>query len=316
MTVTQFKYALSISKYRSFSKASELLNITQPALTLQIKKLEEEIGFILFDRTRKPLLVTKEGGVFIQKATQILNQIDQLYGIAATLEEDIKGILTLGIIPTIAPYLTPLFMDDLIKNYPQLTLNIKELITEDIIGLLKTGELDAGIVATPLQTKGVEFKPLFYEKFYLYVSDKNNFYRRESIKMNELDFSDLWYLNEGNCFQNQVNALCQISGKIVQKQNLKYQSNSIESLRYIVEQRGGIAFIPELATLTVNSDREDMIKSIEGMQPVREISLVTSRFVSKQKLIDAFTEVLMENIPSNMKKIKGGMILDTEIVAD
>jgi len=316
MTINQFKYIRAISKYRSFSKASEMLGITQPALTLQVKKLEQEVGFMLFNRTQKPLSVTKEGEIFLQKTAQILNQIDQLQDLSATLELDIKGTLTLGIIPTIAPYLVPLFMDDLQINYPQLTVHIKELVTEDIIDLIKNGELDAGIVATPIQTKGVNFKTLLYEKFYLFVSEKNKLYSKPAIKVDEIALTELWYLNEGNCFQNQVNALCKISDKITEKQNLKYQSNSIESLRYIVEHRGGITFIPELATLTIPPDQEDMIKSINGLQPVREISLVTARFVAKQKLIDVFVEVLMKNIPLNMKKIKGDMILDTEIVTD
>lgn len=316
MTINQFKYVITIAKYRSFSKASELLGITQPALTLQVRKLEEEIGFSIFNRTTKPLSVTREGEIIVEKATQILGQVDQLYDIAGELEDEINGVLQIGIIPTIAPYITPLFIDDLIKNYPKLTLSIKELITEDIITSIKNGSIDAGIIATPVQAKGVEFKRLFYEKFYLFVSEKNSLYKKDTIRIDELELNDMWYLNEGNCFQNQVNALCKISSKFVEKQNLKYQSNSIESLRYIVEQRGGMTFIPELATLTVTPEEEDMIKSIDGLQPVREISLVTGRFVAKQKLIDAFLEVLMHNIPSKMVSLHSNMILDTEIITD
>lgn len=316
MTISQFKYVITIAKHRSFSKASELLGITQPALTLQVRKLEEEIGFSIFNRTTKPLSVTREGEIIVEKATQILSQVDQLYDIAGELEGEINGVLQIGIIPTIAPYITPLFIDDLIKNYPKLTLSIKELITEDIITSIKNGSIDAGIIATPVQAKGVKFKKLFYEKFYLFVSEKNSLYQKDAIRIDELELNNLWYLNEGNCFQNQVNALCKISSKIVEKQNLKYQSNSIESLRYIVEQRGGMTFIPELATLTVTPDEEDMIKSIEGLQPVREISLVTAKFVAKQKLIDAFLEVLMYNVPAKMKSMQSNMILDTEIITD
>ena len=313
MTINQLKYLMVISKHRSFSKASDELHVTQPALTLQIKNLEDEIGFKLFDRTKKPLTVTREGELFIKKASSVLMQLDDLQNVAIELEEEISGVLNIGIIPTIAPYLTPLFMDDLNKTYPDLQLMITELVTEDIIDKVKEGNLDIGIIATPVDAKGVNFKKLFYEKFYLFISDKNKLVAFDSIKISDLELSELWYLNEGNCFQNQVNTLCKISNKVTEKQSFKYQSNSIESLRYIVEHRGGMTFIPELATLTIPSEKEDLVKEIEGIQPVREISAVMAKFVAKQKLIDAFIDVVLRNIPGRMKEMKNNMILDTQI---
>lgn len=316
MTLAQLQYVEVVSRLRSFSKASKELHITQPALTLQIKKLEEELGFSIFNRTKMPLVITKEGEVFLKRAIQIIRLVDDLYDVAIELEEEISGTLNIGAIPTIAPYLTPVFMENLHKEYPKLRLSIKEQLTEEIITSVKNGEIDAGIIATPVQAKGVEFRTLFYEKFFLYVSDRSPFYKRESINLNEIDLSELWYLNEGNCFQNQVNAICEISNRISEKQNFRYQSNSIESLRYIVEYRGGMTFIPELATLTVSSEKEEMVKTLNGIQPVREISMVTAKFVSKQKLLDAFLEILMSNIPKGMKSVNKNMIVNTDIIAD
>lgn len=316
MTFAQLQYVEVVSRLRSFSKASKELHITQPALTLQIKKLEEELGFSIFNRTKMPLVITKEGEVFLKRAIQIIRLVDDLYDVAIELEEEISGTLNIGAIPTIAPYLTPVFMENLHKEYPKLRLSIKEQLTEEIITSVKNGEIDAGIIATPVQAKGVEFRTLFYEKFFLYVSDRSPFYKRESINLNEIDLSELWYLNEGNCFQNQVNAICEISNRISEKQNFRYQSNSIESLRYIVEYRGGMTFIPELATLTVSSEKEEMVKTLHGIQPVREISMVTAKFVSKQKLLDAFLEILMSNIPKGMKSVNNNMIVNTDIIAD
>ncbi|MDY6801745.1 MAG: LysR substrate-binding domain-containing protein [Bacteroidota bacterium] len=316
MTLNQLKYLVAIAKYRSFSKTAQNLGISQPALTSQIKKLEEEMGFVFFDRTKVPLGITYEGEVFFKRAQQVLKLTDDMYNIAIELEEEISGKLVIGAIPTIAPYLITVFMDDLQKLFPDLHLNIKELITEDIITQVKSGEIDAGIIATPVKSKGVVFQALFYEKFFLFVSENNKFYNLETINISQIDLNELWYLNEGNCFQNQVNTLCHISEKLAQQQNFKYQSNSIESLRYIVEQRGGVTFIPELATLGISSVNENMIKKIEGLQPVREISLVTTKFLSKQKLIDAFVKILLKNIPSRMKSLQKSMILDTQIIAD
>ncbi|MFO7829436.1 MAG: LysR substrate-binding domain-containing protein [Bacteroidales bacterium] len=315
MTFVQLKYLVAIARYRSFSKASQNLKISQPALTSQIKNLENEIGFAVFDRTKVPLAITPEGEVLIKRAEQILKLTDDMYDIAIELEEQISGKLTIGMIPTVAPYLTPVFMDDLSAKHPDLQLNIRELVTEDIILQVKNGELDAGIIATPVKAKGVEFLTLFYEKFFLFISDKNKLFNKDTININDIELNELWYLNEGNCFQNQVNALCEISDKVAQKQQLKYQSNSIESLRYIVLQRGGMTFIPELATLTVSTAEENMIKEIGGLKPVREISLVTTKFVSKRKLIDVFLEIMMKNIPSRMKSLQKNMILDTQIIA-
>lgn len=316
MTLNQLKYLVAIARYRSFSKTAQNLEISQPALTSQIKKLEEEMGFVIFDRTKVPLGITPEGEVFSKRAQQILKLADDMYNIAIELEEEISGKLVIGAIPTVAPYLTPVFMDDLQTLFPDLHLHIKELITEDIITQIKSGDIDAGIIATPIKSKGVVFQTLFYEKFFLFVSQNNKLYSHETINISQIDLNELWYLNEGNCFQNQVNALCQISEKLAQQQNFKYQSNSIESLRYIVEQRGGVTFVPELATLNITSAKENMIKEIEGLKPVREISLVTTKFLSKQKLIDAFVKILLKNIPSRMKSLQKSMILDTQIIAD
>ncbi len=316
MTFNQLKYLVEISKYHSFSKASEMLDISQPALTIQIQKLEEELGFLLFDRNQKKITLTYEGDIILEKAIQILRMKDSLSESAIELEEDVNGNLTIGIIPTLAPYITPIFLDNLNKTYPKLQLHITEMITEDIVSELKIGNLDLGIISTPIQAKGMVYKKLFYEKFYLFVSDKNHLYSEESVKIKDLEFQDLWYLNEGNCFQNQVNALCKISEKLMEKQNFKYHSNSIESLRYIVENRGGMTFIPELATLTISSEKEEMIKDIEGLQPVREISMITNKFVAKQKLVHAFIDILLANIPERMKKMDSGMILDTQIITN
>ncbi|MFP4023078.1 MAG: LysR substrate-binding domain-containing protein [Thiohalospira sp.] len=316
MTLNQLKYLVAIAKYRSFSKTAQNLGISQPALTSQIKKLEEEMGFVFFDRTKVPLGITHKGEVFFRRAQQVLKLTDDMYNIAIELEEEISGKLLIGAIPTIAPYLIPVFMDELQKKFPNLHLNIKELITEDIITQVKSGEIDAGIIATPVKSKGVVFQTLFYEKFFLFVSENNKFHNLETINISQIDLNELWYLNEGNCFQNQVNTLCHISEKLAQQQNFKYQSNSIESLRFIVEQRGGVTFIPELATLNIDSAKENLIKEIEGLKPVREISLVTTKFLTKQKLIDAFVEILLKNIPSRMKSLQKSMILDTQIIAD
>ncbi|MCB0806614.1 MAG: hydrogen peroxide-inducible genes activator [Bacteroidales bacterium] len=313
MNLNQIEYFNELVRWQNFSKAAQSLNISQPALSLQIQKLEEELGFKLVNRLKKPMKLTPEGEIFLERAREILHQVDELRNIALEMEDAVSGTLHIGIIPTLSPYFLPLFINDLNRNFPDLQLEVEELITGQIITGLKTGNLDAGIISTPVETNGIEITPMFYERFYLYVSDKHPLFENKEIDTNSLDTEDIWYLKEGNCFQNQVNAICRLAGKPTKGENLVYSSNSIESLRRIVETRKGITFIPELATLGVASEYEDLIKPLSGEQPVREISLVQARKGWKSRLVEAFLQTSMAAIPERMKTKPKQNIVDTEL---
>lgn len=301
MNFSQLKYFEELILQGSFTKAAEKLGISQPALSQQISKLEKELNFKLVDRLSQPLRLTPEGEVMLNRIEDITKQMDALYGIAIELDEQIKGELRVGIIPTIAPYLVPLFINDLNARFKDLELQVEEMITEDILANLKLGELDAGIISTPITATGVHTRPLFYERFFLYVSDQHPLFAKEEIDLNDFETNDLWYLKEGNCFQNQVNAICRLAKTPVEGQNLKYYSNSIESLRRIVETRKGMTFIPELATGGVSPEYEDMVKPVAGNQPMREVSLIVSRVFWKEKLINTLIKSILRNIPQRMQ---------------
>lgn len=313
MHLNQFTYFIALEKYGSFSKAAENVGISQPALTLQIQKLEEELGYRLLDRTRKPFQLTQEGEVFLEKAMDIVQRVDELKELSLELSEEVAGHLRVGIIPTIAPYLIPLFIDDLLTKYPQLHLEITELKTEEIVEELRRGNIDCGVLATPIQAGALVKRTLFYERFFLYVSEGHDLFNNEEIDLNDIDFSQLWYLQEGNCFQNQVNSICELTNQTDGTEHLVYRSNSIESLRRIVESKNGLTFIPELATIDIPVDLEDLVKDIAGTPPLREISMVLSRVQAKERQIEAFTSTLLENIPTRMKKKPEGVVLDTKV---
>ncbi len=313
MNINQIKYFLEIFKVGSFSKAASNLQITQPALSLQLQKLEEELEYKLVDRTKKPLVLTQEGELFFEKAQEIVKMVDQLKNLSIEIGETVNGYLKVGIIPTLAPYFVPFFIDKLNTKYPGLHLEIQELLTEEIIGSLKSGDIDAGVIATPVDAKNILLQPLFYEKFFLYISDKHPLFKFDEVDLLHLDTSEVWYLQEGNCFQNQVNSICKLAGKYYPARLLSYHSTSIESLRRIVESKKGITFIPELATIEIPADYEDFVKPIKDKSPFREISLALSRQHSKKRLIEAFIEVALENIPPRMQKKPEGMLMDTEI---
>jgi LysR family hydrogen peroxide-inducible transcriptional activator len=301
MNINQLKYFVQLYKLQNFSKAAENMAISQPALSLQIQKLEEEVGYHLVDRNKKPLGITPEGELFFEKSVKIIQMLDNLHHLNLEIEDKFSGHIKIGIIPTLSPYLVPFVIKLAEKKFPDLKIEIVELVTKDILSKLNYNELDAGIISTPVTAKGFSFLPLFYERFYLYVSENHGLYQQDKISVDEIDTDQLWYLTEGNCFQSQVNAVCSIPSFEATKSNFRYISSSIESLKRIVEAQGGITFIPELATLNVSSEYEDLIKPLQAPAPFREISLVYLKTSGIKKLVKAFVDVVLESIPHRMK---------------
>lgn len=313
MNINQLKYFVELYRVRNFSKAAENLSISQPALSLQIQKVEEEFGYFLVERNRKPLGITAEGELFFEKAVQVIQMMNDFEQLSFELEEEIKGEIRIGIIPTLSPYLTPLIINPAKKRFPDLKIEIVELVTETILTKLKFNELDAGIISTPVKAANFGFTPLFYEQFFLYVAESHPLYKQSRIKRHEIATDELWYLTEGNCFQNQINSVCAIPSFESVSSSFRYVSSSIESLKRIVESQGGITFIPELATLNVSSEYEDLIKPFEDPIPTREISLVYLKNTGLKKLVRAFMEVILETIPKRMKERPAFPSLDTRL---
>lgn len=311
MTLLQLSYVLELNRQKSFSKAAKMLKISQPALSLQIGKLEKELGIKLFNRTALNVELTNEGEIFAERCAEVLQMVDNLQNLPIELENEPKGILTVGIIPTLAPYWIPLFIDDFQQKYAEINVKIIEMKTEDIISSLKSGAIDAGFLSTPVVAKGIEFMPLFYERFYLFVSNKHKLANSETIDLSKVNLEEVWYLEEGNCFQNQVNSVCSLSGNINPVQNFSYLSNSIESLCKIVESGHGLTFIPELATLSIPADQEEMIKEISGSEPVREISIATTRMNKSDLLIKIFLDEALKPIPKRMQISTSDEVVDT-----
>ncbi len=311
MNLSQLEYFRELYVSGSFSLAAEKLGITQPALSLQIQKLEDELDFKLIDRAKRPLQLTAEGTVFYQKTIEILQQVDQLKDVVHELGEEIKGTLKIGIIPTLAPYLVPLFLNNLSEFYPELHIDVREKKTEDIIADMKMSVLDCGIISTPIAEHNLTVWPLFYERFFAYISDKHPLYEKDVVAVSEITDQDLWYLEEGNCFQNQVNSICSLSPGIEAGRNLTYRSSSIDSLRRIVENECGITFVPELATINIPAEQEDMIKEFADDRPVREISLIALKRPAKERQVKALISTIQKSIPKRMLANENGRVMDT-----
>ncbi|MDX1629810.1 MAG: LysR substrate-binding domain-containing protein, partial [Fulvivirga sp.] len=263
MTISQLSYALALHKYQSFNQAAAKLSITQPALSLQISKLEKELGVQLFERGKNKVTATSEGEEFILRAKEIVQKAEDLRDFAIELTEKISGPLKLGIIPTLSPFLAPLFIKPFKEAYLEVSLDISEVITADVINGVLDGTFDAGIISTPVKAAGIFSEPLFYEKFYLYSSERVD---EATSTLKAIDYSRLWLLNEGNCFRDQVNNFCDLK-KIRKNKNLIYRSNSIDALIRIVDSQGGMTILPELTTLILEEAQEERTRLFDHHKP-------------------------------------------------
>lgn len=310
MDIRQLSYLKELVTRGSFSLAAQRLGISQPALSIRIKQLEEDCDLQLIDRSAKPIRLTSDGEHFFTQALEVLSAMETLEEIPLQLQQEISGTLRLGIIPTLAPYLLPLILPTIQRRYPSLELHVEEVLTAQMIHRIRSGHLQAGILSTPIEARGLAFQSLFYEKFHLYVSEKHPLFSMQRVAIEALDHGEIWYLQEGNCFSKQVNAICQLAGAGAPDQPLRYFSNSIESLRRIVERQGGMTFIPELATIDIPSEQEELIKDLKGTAPSREISVVCLPGFAQNRILAAFTDSCLSQIPRHMKQVPDGWVVE------
>ena len=302
MTLTQLKYLLAVYDFGSFSSAAQNCFITQPTLSMQIQKLEEELGVIIFDRTKKPLKATAIGEEIIQQARQNVQGIERIKEREQT--EEINGQLRIGIIPTVAPYLLPLFVTSFLEKYPNVSLVIEEFISDQIVRGLKQYKLDAGILVTPLNDNSINEIPLYYEKFVAYISTNHPLIHHDTIDLDKLNIDEILLLNEGHCFREQVVNICPDSQQQNWKGQLRFESGSLETLKKIVENNFGYTLLPELAVLNADEKHKKFIKALNDPKPVREVSLITHHTVLKRNLIKVFRECVVENLPQKVIKNK------------
>ena len=302
MTLTQLEYIIAVQDYGTFSRAAEHCFVTQPTLSMQIQKLEEELGVIIFDRTKKPIRATPVGAEIIEQARHNIRGMARIEDIVHEQDREIRGQLRIGIIPTLAPYLLPLFITSFLEKYPQVSLTVDEYISGEIVHRLKQNWLDGGILVTPLEDAAIREIPLFYERFFAYVSTKDPLIRGDAINLDQLDPNEMLLLSEGHCFRQQVIRMCPEAVKGEWKGQLRFTSGSLETLKRIVEQDYGYTLLPELALMNISGKNRKRIRRLMDPVPVREVSLIVHRDVLKRNLINAFRDQLLEDIPDGLKK--------------
>lgn len=297
MNIQQLEYIVALDIYRNHVKAAGHCNVTQPTLSMMVKKLEEELNVKIFDRSAQPLKPTPTGEIIIAKARQILQEIRNLKEFIRDQKDSIEGEFRLGVIPTLAPYLLPKFLNSFLANHPGTSFTVMEMQTQEIIDYLKTNRLDLAILVTPLEDKEIREIPIFYEPILLYTSEHLNYYKQEKVNPKSLSLENLWLLEEGHCFRGQVMNLCSAKERKTVNQ-LNYQSGSFETLKAMIDNDYGYTLIPEMA---VNVKSKHVKRFIEP-EPVREVSLAVHHGFVKEALLQKLRDAILKIIPPHFKK--------------
>ena len=288
MTLTQLSYMIAVAEAGNFTLAAEQVFVTQPTLSMQIQKLEDELGVQIFNRTKKPIRLTKVGEQILEQARNILAEAKRMDDIVAQEKGYIGGEFKLGIIPTVMHTLLPMFLNTLTNKHPKINLKIQELNTDSIITQLKEGKIDAGIAATPLKYDNIEERPLYYEPFVGYIPEQHRLNKVEQLSQEDLQDENILVLEEGHCFRNQALSFCSL------KKNNAFdlKSGSFETLINLSNEGLGMTLVPYLNTLTLSRENKSKLKHFQDPPPAREISLVFPKSQLKIQIIDALQKTI------------------------
>lgn len=286
MTITQLKYVLAVAEHRNFTTASEKCFVTQPTLSMQIQKLEEELEVTIFNRKKKPIELTPVGTKIIEQAKVIIDESNRISDIVDQQKGFIGGDFKLGIIPTVTPTLLPLFLKAFVNKYPKVNLKVTELNTETILSMLKEGHLDAGIAATPLENDAIKERVLYYEPFVGFMDENHRLFKKTKLAVEDLDIDDILLLEDGHCFKDSVLNLCGgLKGETAD--HFKLESGSFNTLLKLSKEGLGMTLLPYLQTLDIQESDRKYLREFESPAPAREIALVYHRSQLKMQLIEA-----------------------------
>ena len=286
MTITQLQYVLAVAEHQNFTKAALKVFVTQPTLSMQIQKLEDELGVKIFDRSKKPIQLTETGKKIVNQARNIVNESDRIQDIVDQEKGFIGGTFRLGIIPTVMPTLLPMFLNNFIKKYPKVKLKIEELHTEAIIERLNDGHLDAAIAATPLELEGIKEQVLYYEPFVAYIPDGHRLSKNTKLNVDDLDIDDMLLLEDGHCFKDGILNLCKAS-RNYDGDHFQLESGSFETLIKLANEGLGMTLLPYLHTLDLKESEKSKLKMFEEPVPAREVSLIYNKSELKMQIIEA-----------------------------
>ncbi len=291
MTITQLQYVLAVAEHRNFTQAAQRTHVTQPTLSMQIQKLEEELDVQIFDRSKKPIQVTDIGRSIIEQARKVVNEASRMNDIVDQQKGYIGGPFRIGIIPTIMPTLLPMFLRNFINRYPKVNLLVEERTTEEIMERLQDGRLDAALAATPLENPHIEEQVLYYEPFVAYVPHGHRMEKMERITPEDLDLDDMLLLEDGHCFRDGVINLCKIR-KLMEPEQFQLDSGSFETLIKLSDEGLGMTLLPYLTTQDLNEEEKKRLRYFSEPVPAREVSLLYSDVELKLHIVEALSKVI------------------------
>ena len=291
MTITQLYYVLAVAEHQNFTKAAEKCFVTQPTLSMQIQKLEDQLDVLIFDRSNKPIELTEVGRKIVNQAKNIVNESYRIQDIVDQQKGFIGGEFKLGIIPTIMPTLLPMFLKTFIKKHPKVKLKIEEFTTDEIISRINDGHLDAAIVATPLEIDTIKERVLYYEPFVSYIPKGHRLHQNKKIDISDLDINDMLLLQDGHCFRDGVINLCK-AFKNNTEDNFQIESGSIETLIKLSNEGLGMTLLPYLHTLDIKENEKDNLLYFNDPSPAREVSIIYHKSELKMQIIEALQTVI------------------------
>ena len=302
MTIQQLEYIVAVEQYRHFANAAEACCVTQPTLSMMIQKLEEELDTKIFDRSSHPVKPTKTGMRIIDQARITLRQFGLVREIVENEQNIVRGGFKLGVIPTIARYLVPELVRRQTDDHNEIELTIKENTTEVMITELVSGRLDGGLMAGPLHHPHLVEYPIYYEKFYAYVSPNDDAYHDREIDINRMDIDNIWLLEDVHCFRGQIERLCRMKRTVpANHTSVRYEAGSIDTLISIVDSNRGITVIPEMSAMGLPEDKQDNLRPFKNTTSVREVSLVVSREYIRKTMLNTVMEMIRRSVPKSMQ---------------
>ena len=291
MTITQLQYVLAVAEHKNFTLAAEKCFVTQPTLSMQIQKIEEELNVLIFDRSKKPIQLTDIGLKIVNQAKNIVNEAGKIKDIVEYQKGFIGGEFRLGIIPTITPTLLPMFLNNFIKKYPKVKLIIEELNTDEIMLRLKNGHLDAAIAATPLEDEKIKEIVLYYEPFVAYIPTNHIISQKKEIEISDLNLDDILLLQDGHCFRDSILNLCK-NQDIATRNTFQLESGSFETLIKLADEGLGTTLLPYLHTLDLKETDKLKLRHFKEPKPAREVSLIYPKSELKIHIIDALRNTI------------------------
>ncbi|WP_213522371.1 hydrogen peroxide-inducible genes activator [Nonlabens sp.] len=290
MTITQLKYVLAVAQYQNFTKAADKVFVTQPTLSMQIQKLEDELDVQIFDRSKKPIELTETGRKIVNQARNIVNESDRIQDIVDQEKGFIGGEFKIGIIPTVMPTLLPMFLANFVNKYPKVKLRIEELTTENIIESLQDGSIDAAIAATPLKNEMIKERVLYYEPFVAY-DPRLSSQPKTKIKVEDINIDELLLLEDGHCFKDSILNLCR-SSRDTDRERFMLESGSFETLIKLADEGLGMTLLPYLNTMDLSDHKKANLRFFEDPSPAREVSLIYHKSELKMQIIEALRTVI------------------------